>query len=488
MARFDTLITGGTVANTCATCKADVAIKDGKIAALGTNLGDARQIINASGKYVVPGGIETHCHIAQESSTGAMTADDYFTGSVSAAFGGNTTIVPFAAQHRGQRIADVVKTYDDRAAPNSVLDYSYHLIVTDPTDRAIHEELPQAFARGITSFKVFMTYDKMIVSDEQFLDILVMARNNGGLTMVHAENNAMIKWMVKQLLDRGYDAPRYHAISHPAVSEVEAVRRGIALASYVEAPLLFVHISTDAGARAVAQARMDGRMIFGETCPQYMFLTAQDLDREGAEGAKFCCSPPLRDTQTQIDMWRHLNAGSLQLYSSDHAPYRFDESGKLSAGNNPPFNHIANGLPGIELRAPLLFSEGVQKGRISLNTFVALTSSNAARIFGMDDHKGAIAIGYDADIAIWDPAKTTHITAAGMHDNMDYTPFEGWTLQGWPVTVINRGRTIVDSGELKASAGDGQFIARKPFDPTGFIPPRAPEMQQTTNFGADLFN
>jgi len=487
MATFDTIIKGGTVANTCATFKADVGIRNGKIAALGTDLGDAKQFFNAEGKYVLPGGIETHCHIAQESATGAMTSDDYYTGSVSAAFGGNTTIVPFAAQHRGQTISDVVQLYDDRAAPNSVLDYSYHLIVTDPTDVAINEELPAAFARGITSFKVFMTYDKMIVSDEQFLDILVMARNNGGLTMVHAENNAMIKWMVGRLLERGYDAPKYHAVSHPAVSEVEAVRRGIALASFVEAPLLFVHISTDAGARAVAEARMDGRMIFGETCPQYMFLTADDLNREGAEGAKFCCSPPLRDNQTQTDLWRHLNAGSLQLYSSDHAPYRYDASGKLSAGDNPPFNRIANGLPGIELRAPLLFSEGVQKGRISINTFVALTASNAARIFGIDDRKGSIAIGYDADIAIWDPNKTIQVTASGMHDNMDYTPFEGRELSGWPVTVMNQGRIVVDGGELKAGKGDGNFIARKPFDPTGFLPPRAPEMNEATNFGATLF-
>lgn len=486
MALFDTIISGGTVVNTCATFTADVGIRDGKIAALGTDLGDAKQTINAAGKYVVPGGIETHCHIAQESATGAMTSDDYYSGSVSAAFGGNTTIVPFAAQHRGQTISDVVKTYDDRAAPKSVLDYSYHLIVTDPTDTAINEELPAAFARGITSFKVFMTYDKMIVSDEQFLDILVMARDNGGLTMVHAENNAMIKWMVKRLIDRGYDAPKYHAVSHPAASEVEAVKRGIALASFVESPLLFVHISTDAGARAVADARMDGRMIFGETCPQYMFLTANDLDREGAEGAKFCCSPPLRDLQTQTDMWRHLNAGSLQLYSSDHAPYRFDATGKLSAGSNPPFNRIANGLPGIEMRAPLLFSEGVNKGRISLNTFVALTAANAAEIFGMNDRKGSIAIGYDADVAIWDPNKQTEVTASGMHDNMDYTPFEGMMLTGWPVTVINRGRVIVDGGELKASAGDGEFIARKPFDSTGFLPPRAPEMNEATNFGATL--
>lgn len=487
MADYDLIIKGGTVATATDTFKADIGIRDGRIAALGLGLDGAAKTLDATGKLVLPGGIETHCHIEQESATGAMTSDDYFSGSVSAAFGGNSTIVPFAAQHRGQTITDVIRTYDDRAAPKSVLDYSYHLIVSDPTETVLNEELPMAFARGITSFKVFMTYDKLIVSDEAMLDILVTAKENGGLTMVHAENNALIKWMVNRLIARGYTAPKYHAVSHPAASEAEAIQRGIALASFVEAPLLFVHVSTDAGARTIADARMNGHMIFGETCPQYMFLTADDLDRPGAEGAKFCCSPPLRDKITQDVLWRHLNAGTLQLYSSDHAPYRFDATGKLSSGSNPPFNRIANGLPGIELRAPLLFSEGVAKGRLSLNAFVALTSTNAARLFGMQDRKGSIAIGLDADIAIWDPEKKTRVTAAGMHDNMDYTPFEGMELTGWPVTVLNRGNVIVDGGELKAERGAGQFVKRLPFDGTGFVPARAPEMMPATNFGANLF-
>lgn len=487
MAEYDLVIKGGTIATATDTYKADIGVRDGRIAALALGLEGGARTIDATGKYVLPGGIETHCHIAQESATGAMTADDYYTGSVSAAFGGNTTIVPFAAQHRGQTIRDVIKTYDDRAAPKSVLDYSYHLIVSDPTEEVLKEELPLAFERGITSFKVFMTYDKMIVPDEHMLDILVTAKDHGALTMVHAENNALIKWMVQRLIERGYDAPKYHAVSHPSIAEEEAIQRGIALASFVEAPLLFVHVSTDGGARAIAEARMKGQMIFGETCPQYMFLTADDLDRPGAEGAKFCCSPPLRDKTMQDVLWRHLNAGTLQLYSSDHAPYRFDESGKLSAGPNPPFNRIANGMPGIELRAPLLFSEGVMKGRISLNSFVALTATNAARLFGLHDRKGSIGIGMDADIAIWDPEKKTEVTAAGMHDNMDYTPFEGMELTGWPTTVINRGKVIVEGGELKAAAGDGDFIKRLPFDPTGFLPTSAPEITPATNFGAKLF-
>lgn len=486
MAEYDLVIRGGKVATASDVFEADVGIKDGTIVALARDLQGAGEVIDATGKLVLPGGIESHCHIAQESATGAMTSDDYYTGSVSAAFGGNSTLIPFAAQHRGQSVRDVKRIYDDRAGPSSVLDYSYHLIISDPTEKVIREELPEAFAAGITSFKVFMTYDKLIVTDEQMLDILVTAREHGALTMVHAENNAMIKWMVGRLVDSGHTQARYHAVSHPEAAEVEAINRGISLASFVDAPLLIVHVSTDAGARRVAEARMNGQKIFGETCPQYLFLEAADLDRPDPEGVKFCCSPPLRNTATQKALWRHLQAGTFHLYSSDHAPYRFDSTGKLSAGPNPPFNKVANGMPGIEMRAPLLFSEGVLKGRISLSTFVALTSTNAARLFGIHPKKGTIAIGSDADIAIWDPQESRTVTAQSMHDNMDYTPFEGWQVTGWPVTVLSRGNYVVDGGELKAKAGQGQFLKRAPFDTTGYTTELAGELNPASNFGAQI--
>ncbi|WP_424830554.1 dihydropyrimidinase [Ruegeria sp.] len=488
MDAFDLIIQGGTVATASDTFRADVGIRNGKITALADNLSGATRTIDATGKLVLPGGIESHAHIEQESATGAMTSDDYYTGSVSAAFGGNTSIIPFAAQHRGQSIDDVLDLYHSRASSKSVLDYSFHLIVSDPTQEVLTKGLPKAFEGGITSFKVFMTYDKMIVSDEQMLDILVTAREHGALTMVHAENNAMIKWMVKRLIDRGYTKPPYHAVSHPAAAEAEAISRGIALASYVDAPLLIVHVSSEAGANLVADARRAGKKIFGETCPQYLFLEADDLDREGAEGLKYVCSPPLRNKQTQEDLWRHLQAGTFHLYSSDHAPYRFDETGKLSNGPNPPFTQVANGMPGIELRAPLLFHHGVNKGRITLNQFVAYTSTNAARLFGMHPEKGTIAIGSDADIAIWDPALTRTITADGMHDNMDYTPFEGHSLTGWPVTVLSRGEIIVDQNKLYAERGRGQFVHRRPFDPVGYSSPTPPEMNPALNFGARLLD
>ncbi|QPC43581.1 dihydropyrimidinase [Kaustia mangrovi] len=486
MSDYDLVIANGLAATATDTFRADIGIRDGRIVAIAEELEGGARTIDATAKLVLPGGIESHCHIAQESASGIMTSDDYYTGSVSAAFGGNTTFIPFAAQHRGQTIADVLKTYDDRAAPKSVIDYSYHLIVSDPTEAVLKEELPAAFERGITSFKVFLTYDLLKVEDEQMLDILTVAREHGALTMVHAENNALIKWMSARLMDKDYSAPKYHAVSHPRAAEVEAINRGIALAGFVDAPLLIVHVSTEGGARAIADARREGLKIYGETCPQYLFLTSEDMDRPGAEGAKFCCSPPLRDTETQDVLWRYLQTGGLQLYSSDHAPYRYDETGKLVHSKDPTFKQVANGLPGIEMRAPLLFSEGVRTGRISLNQFVSLTATNAAKMFGLHPQKGTIAVGADADLAIWDPDETRTVTAGGLHDNMDYTPFEGLEVTGWPVTMISRGRVIVEGGELLADAGQGTFLKRAPHEPAGLSGRTPPELDPAQSFGAKI--
>lgn len=486
MKRFDLKISGGTVANSSETFQADVGISDGRIVAIGKDLGDADRTIDASGKLVLPGGIEAHCHIEQESSGGIMTSDDYYSGSVSAAFGGNTCFVPFAAQHRGQKLGDVLETYHGRAAPKSVIDYSFHLIISDPTDDVLNRELPKAIEDGITSFKVYMTYDKLIVDDSQMLDILAVARKHGALTMIHAENNAMIKWMSDKLVDSGHAAPKYHALSHPRTAEAEAINRAVALASFLDTPILIVHVSTEAGARIIARARYAGHKVFGETCPQYMFLNAEQMDLPGMHGAKFCCSPPLRDRVSQEEIWRCLQNGTFQVYSSDHAPYRFDETGKLHAGPNPDFRKIANGLPGIELRLPLLFSEGYVKGRISLNHFVALAATNVSKIYGLDHRKGSITEGKDADIAIWDPEARRTVRWQDLHDNMGFTPYEGMQITGWPTVVIQRGNVIVEDNELKAARGCGEFIARRAIDCTGMPGVVAPELDPAKNFGVDL--
>lgn len=486
MAEFDLKIRNGTVANSAETFRADVAISAGKIAAIGNGLGGARQEIDARGKYVLPGGIEAHCHIEQESSSGLMTADDYYSGSVSAAFGGNTCIVPFAAQHRGESLHAVLETYHGRAEPKSVIDYSFHLIISDPSDDVLNRELPQAIEGGITSFKIYMTYDRLIVDDSQMLDILAVAKKHGALTMIHAENNAMIKWMSGRLVDSGHGAPKYHALSHPRTAESEAINRAIELAGFIDAPILIVHVSTEPGARIIARARYDGRKVFGETCPQYMFLNAGQMDLPDMHGAKLCCSPPLRDRASQEEIWRCLQNGTFQVYSSDHAPYRFDETGKLHAGLQAEFPKIANGLPGIEMRLPLLFSEGFMKRRITLNHFVALAATNVSKIYGLDHCKGSITEGKDADIAIWDPDLSREVRAADLHDNMEYTPYEGMQVNGWPTTVIQRGKVIVDNGELHAARGAGEFVPRNRIDCTGMPGRLAPELDPTKNFGVDL--
>ncbi|PWJ20916.1 dihydropyrimidinase [Jannaschia seohaensis] len=481
---FDLVITGGTVVTAADTFRADIGISEGRIAALGLGLEGADRI-DATGKLVLPGGIEAHCHIAQESATGGMTSDDYTSGSISAAFGGNSCFVPFAAQHRGMGVTETLDLYDSRAQGASVIDYGYHLIVADPTEKVLAEELPAAFERGVTSFKVFMTYDLMKIDDKQFLDILTVAKTHGALTMVHAENSGMIAWMTERLMAGGHTAPRYHAPSHPALAESEAMNRAISLAKLVDAPLLIVHVSTPEGAALVSQARLEGAKIFGETCSQYLFLTRDDLDRPGMEGAKFMCSPPLRDVATQEALWRHLQAGTFSLFSSDHAPYRYDETGKLSNGPDATFKQIANGMPGIGVRLPLLFSEGVNKGRITLQQFAALSATNAARLYGLE-RKGSIAVGMDADIAIWDPEETRIVSAENQHDNMDYSAFEGWEVTGWPVVTLSRGQRVIADGKLVAEPGHGQYVHRARPDLTGHPGHRAPELDPATNFGAEI--
>lgn len=481
---FDLVIHGGTVVTPHETWVGDIGVTGGRIAALGEALEGGARRIDATGKVVVPGGIEAHCHIAQESSSGLMSADDYYTGSVSAAFGGNSSFIPFAAQQRGESVDAVLETYDSRAAPNSVLDYSYHLIISDPRPEVLAEELPRAFGRGITSFKVFMTYDLMNLGDRGMLDILTVAREHGALTMVHAENNDMVKWMNARLAAAGLTAPKYHAISRPGLAEAEAINRAISLARLVGAGLFVVHVSTPEGADLVARAQAQGLPIHAETCPQYLALTREDLDRPGMEGAKYICSPPVRDRAGQAALWSHARRGTFESVSSDHAPYRFDASGKFAKGPEPAYPAIANGMPGIAMRLPYLFSEGVLAGRITLQQFVALSSANAARVFGMEK-KGAILPGYDADIAIWDPEETRSVTLADQHDAMDYTPFEGMRITGWPTHVLSRGESVVEGGTLKAARGRGRFVARAPYRLDGNAPVE-PELDPALNFGARI--
>ena len=479
MAEYDLVIRGARVATASDVFAADIGITDGKIEALGRSLGSGAEEVDATGLLVTPGGVDSHCHVEQISSTGIWTADDWFTATRSAACGGTTTIMPFACQHKGQSLRKVVQEYHELAGPKAAVDYAFHLIVSDPTAQVLGQELPALIKDGYTSFKIYLTYDALKLSDREFLDVLAVARRDGAMVMVHAENNDMIMWMAERLIAAGLTAPKYHATARPMLVEREATHRTIALAELVDVPVLIVHVSGKEAIEQIRWAQSKGLKIYGETCPQYLFLTEADLDKPGLEGAKHMCSPPPRDEANQEIVWDALVEGIFEVFSSDHAPYRYDDpEGKLKAGPGAHFKQIANGVPGIEVRMPLLFSEGVLKNRISLSEFVALTATNAAKLYGLYPRKGTIAVGSDADLVIWDANKQVTITQSIMHDAMDYTPYEGRKVTGWPVITLLRGKFVWRDGEFTGEAGGGMFhecdtppaLAAPPRLPTAFDP------------------
>ena len=482
---YPLVIRHGTVASSAGTMRADVAIDGESIVAVGRDLAPGTREIDASDKLVLPGGIDPHAHIEQVSAAGLLNADTFESATTAAAFGGTTTVISFAAQHVGMALDRVVADYQALAERGAVIDYAYHMIIADPTEATLRDHVPKLIRDGHASIKVFMTYDRLRVDDEQLLDVLMTARENSAFVCVHAENYGMISWIGKRLVARGYAAPKFHPVSHPRASEPEAFNRLIAFATFIDQPVMIFHVSTAEGAEVIRRARHEGAKIFAETCPQYLFLTAKDIDRPGYEGAKWMCSPPLREASDQEALWQALGRGDLQIVSSDHAPYRLDETGKFSAGPTPNFKQIANGMPGVEARLLLLFDAMVSKGRLGLEKFVEISAEAPARIYNLP-RKGAIAVGADADIAIWAPDRKVTLTASLMHDRTGYTPYEGREIVGWPETVISRGRTIVEAGKLLAKPGSGRFIRRTAgaaAQPTGRI---AAELDPTRNFGAKL--
>lgn len=468
---LDLVIRGGTVVTAGATREGcDVGIAGGRVVALGA-VGRGREEVDARGLLVMPGGVDTHCHLAQKSSTGLFTADGFLSGSRSAAAGGTTTIVPFAAQHRGDSLREVVSAYHEQAR-ESILDYAFHMIVADPTERVLGEELPGLVREGHVTFKVFMTYDALRLSDRQVLDVLAVARREGALTMFHAENHDGIAWLTQQLVAEGKTTPRWHPYARPEPVEREATARAIMLAQLVDVPILIVHVSGREALAEVRHARARGSRVFAETCPQYLSFTRDDLDRPGFEGAKLMFSPPARDAESQAALWDGLRDGAIDLFCSDHAPYRYnDPAGKMAHGDSAPFPRIPNGIPGLAMRLPLLYSEGVRTGRLSLQRFVELTATAPARIHGLYPRKGTIAEGSDADLVVWDPAREVTVSLAMMHDQMDYNPWEGHRITGWPQLTISRGEVVMRDGVITAPPGRGTFLPRSPFQ---FQPARGP--------------
>ena len=456
---FDLVIRGGRIVTAADSYVADVGVRGERIAAIGCDLGRGREEIDARGKWVLPGGIDAHCHIDQPSSDGTVCADDFRTGTIAAACGGTTTIIPFAVQAKGQGLAVAVRDYHERAAGKAVIDYAFHLIVSDPTHEVLERELPQLIRDGYTSFKIYMTYDDLKLNDRQILDVLALSRRERALVMVHAENSDVIAWLTEQLEKAGKTAPRYHGVSRPPAVEREATHRAISLSEIVGVPILIVHVAGKDAVEQIQWAQARGLPIYAETCPQYLFLTADDLARPGFEGAKCLCSPPPRDKASQEAIWMGLRSGLFDVFSSDHAPTRYqDPLGKMIHGKDAAFRYIPNGVPGIETRLPLLFSAGVIGGRIDPETFVALTSTNPARVYGLYPRKGTLAIGSDADIAIWDPQRQVIIENEKLHHAVDYTPYEGMSVTGWPVITVSRGAIVWRDGQFLGVPGRGAFL------------------------------
>jgi dihydropyrimidinase len=360
---------------------------------------------------------------------------------------------------KGQSLEAAVLDYHGRAEGKACIDYAFHLIVSDPTPAVLHEELPALIDRGYTSFKLYMTYDDMKLDDGQILRLLEVARRHGAMAMVHAENTEAIAFLTERLLAAGQAAPRYHGVSRPMLVEREATHRAIALAELVDVPILIVHVS---GAEAVEQirwARGKGLNVQAETCPQYLFLTQDDLALDGFHGARCVCSPPPRDKANQQVIWDGLADDLFSVFSSDHAPFNYDDpAGKRLGGKEPAFPYIPNGIPGIETRLPLLFSEGVLAGRISIHQFVALTATNAAKLFGLYPRKGTIVVGSDADLVIWNSGTPHTIRNEALHHAVDYTPYEGIELQAWPAMTLLRGEPVWDGERFLGRAGGGQFL------------------------------
>lgn len=473
MAEYDLVVRGGTVVTGAGAFRGDVGIRAGRIAAVADRLDANGAALDAGGLLVLPGGVDTHCHIEQLQPGGGSDEESFATGSVSALAGGTTTAITFSTQFKGHAIRDTLAEYRRRAARGAMVDYGFHQIITDATNEVLQVEIPEIVAAGIRSLKVFLTYEPLHLDDRQYLGVLAAARRTGALVTVHCENYDAIAWRTEALLAAGLTAPKYHAWSRPPVVEREATHRAIALAELVDQPIQVFHVSCAEAAEEIARAQARGLKVWGETCPQYLVLTASDMDRPGFEGAKFICSPAPRTAEEQERVWGMIRRGVLDVVSSDHSGHSFEgPTGKRAHGADAPFPAIPNGVPGVGSRMPLLFSEGVAKGRIGLDVFVRLTAENPARMFGLYPQKGSITPGADADLVLWDPARRLTITNALLQHAIDYTPYEGMEVTGWPVTVLRRGEVVMRDGKVQAEPGSGRFLPRGPYDlirPTGRV-------------------
>jgi len=451
MSKFDKVIKNGTIVTASDTYKGDLGIKDGIVTEIGQNL-ECDTVIDAAGKLIIPGGIDAHTHLDMPFG-GTFSSDDFESGSKAAAIGGTTSFIDYSIQPTGGTLADAVKIWKEKGA-KSCVDYGLHVAITKADENAL-AEIPTMVKEGITSFKVFMVYDAMRVNDAAFMNILEKSKEHGALVGVHCENYHVINHRTKQLLEAGKTEPKYHAVSRPATCEGEAANRAITLATLTNAPLYIVHNSCEESISRVKEAREAGLPIMGETCPQYVMLSEDNYDEPGFNGAKYVMSPPLRNKKNWDYIWQQLKDGVIQTVATDHCPF-FMKQKELGKDD---FTKIPNGGPGIETRMAIMLSEGPKHG-LSLNKVVEVTSTNVAKIFGMYPKKGTIAVGSDADLVLYDANKEVTITKDVLHENVDYTAFEGVKVSGYPVMTLSRGDVVAKDGEYIGESNRGQFIKR----------------------------
>ena len=459
--RFDMVIKNGTVVTATDTCAADIGVSGHKVSAIGAQLPieNAGKVVDAAGCLVIPGGIDVHTHLDMPFG-GTMSADDFETGTIAAAFGGTTTLVDFAIQYKGQSLREAFDAWMKKAHDKAVTDYSFHCIITDLGSAQL-EEMGQLIREGVTSFKLFMAYPGVFMLDDaSIFRAMSQAAKHAGLICMHAENGGAIDVIVQRALAEGKRAPKYHALTRPVTAEAEATSRAIALAEMAGAPVYIVHLSCNEALEKVREARDRGLPAYAETCPQYLYLSLDNFDVPGFEGAKYVFTPPLREKWHQEKLWQGLAQDTLQVVSTDHCPFCFKEQKELGRDD---FTKIPNGGPGIEHRLSLIYTGGVHGKRFSANRFVELVSTAPAKLFGLYPQKGTIAVGSDADLVIFDPNREESISAKTHHMRVDYSMFEGIHTTGAPKAVFSRGKAVIDAGKFVGRPGAGQFIRRRTY-------------------------